>query len=187
MKDSYSLDADWEGLDQAVPAHYQAYFNIFQRLRSAGVAVKIGCGDDGRTAGGMNSCILRDRRRYPDGVPENAGSLPTPGGEIPQATFPHRSCPRDGEESRHLNVRRSMNCRISWVCRMKGLQRRCSWLQKPTKDRISWSALSSRWCVGDMEVNETKLANVVKGAHCDRLPKRKSGRQALCRERLAGR
>ena len=31
MKDSYSLDADWEGLDTQYRAHYQAYFNIFQR------------------------------------------------------------------------------------------------------------------------------------------------------------
>jgi prolyl-tRNA synthetase len=28
MKDSYSLDADWEGLDKQYRAHYQAYFNI---------------------------------------------------------------------------------------------------------------------------------------------------------------
>src|SRR2546426_5992003 len=31
MKDSYSLDADWGGLDTQYRAHYQAYFNIFQR------------------------------------------------------------------------------------------------------------------------------------------------------------
>ncbi|MCU0485357.1 MAG: proline--tRNA ligase [Anaerolineales bacterium] len=31
MKDSYSLDADLEGLDKQYRAHYQAYFNIFRR------------------------------------------------------------------------------------------------------------------------------------------------------------
>ena len=31
MKDSYSLDTDLEGLDQQYRAHYQAYFNIFHR------------------------------------------------------------------------------------------------------------------------------------------------------------
>ncbi len=31
MKDSYSLDADWDGLDRQYRAHYQAYFNIFRR------------------------------------------------------------------------------------------------------------------------------------------------------------
>ncbi|MCX6035891.1 MAG: proline--tRNA ligase, partial [Chloroflexi bacterium] len=29
MKDSYSLDADWDGLDKQYRAHYQAYFNIY--------------------------------------------------------------------------------------------------------------------------------------------------------------
>jgi prolyl-tRNA synthetase len=40
MKDSYSLDADWEGLDRQYRAHYQAYFNIFQRCGLPVVAVK---------------------------------------------------------------------------------------------------------------------------------------------------
>lgn len=31
MKDSYSLDADWEGLDRQYKNHYQAYINIFNR------------------------------------------------------------------------------------------------------------------------------------------------------------
>src|SRR5512136_486206 len=31
MKDSYSLDADWEGLDRQYQAHYDAYFRIFGR------------------------------------------------------------------------------------------------------------------------------------------------------------
>jgi prolyl-tRNA synthetase len=31
MKDSYSLDADWEGLDRQYRAHYQAYQTIFRR------------------------------------------------------------------------------------------------------------------------------------------------------------
>jgi prolyl-tRNA synthetase len=31
MKDSYSLDADWDGLDRQYRDHYQAYFNIFHR------------------------------------------------------------------------------------------------------------------------------------------------------------
>lgn len=40
MKDSYSLDADWEGLDRQYRAHYQAYFNIFNRAGLPVVAVK---------------------------------------------------------------------------------------------------------------------------------------------------
>jgi prolyl-tRNA synthetase len=40
MKDSYSLDADWEGLDRQYRAHYQAYFNIFHRCGLPVIAVK---------------------------------------------------------------------------------------------------------------------------------------------------
>ncbi|MEE9512520.1 MAG: proline--tRNA ligase, partial [Anaerolineales bacterium] len=40
MKDSYSLDADMEGLDRQYRAHYQAYFNIFHRSGVHVIAVK---------------------------------------------------------------------------------------------------------------------------------------------------
>jgi prolyl-tRNA synthetase len=40
MKDSYSLDASWDGLDIQYRAHYQAYFNIYHRCGLDVVAVK---------------------------------------------------------------------------------------------------------------------------------------------------
>jgi prolyl-tRNA synthetase len=40
MKDSYSLDADWEGLEKQYRAHYQAYFNIFHRCGLDVIAVE---------------------------------------------------------------------------------------------------------------------------------------------------
>ena len=40
MKDSYSLDTDWEGLDRQYRAHYQAYFNIYHRCGLDVIAVK---------------------------------------------------------------------------------------------------------------------------------------------------
>jgi prolyl-tRNA synthetase len=40
MKDSYSLDADWEGLDQQYRNHYQAYFKIYLRCGLQVVAVR---------------------------------------------------------------------------------------------------------------------------------------------------
>ena len=39
MKDSYSLDADEAGLDKQYRAHYQAYFNIFNRCDLPAIAV----------------------------------------------------------------------------------------------------------------------------------------------------
>jgi len=40
MKDSYSLDKDWDGLDVQYRDHYQAYFNIFNRCGLPVIAVK---------------------------------------------------------------------------------------------------------------------------------------------------
>ena len=40
MKDSYSLDADWEGLDKQYNAHYSAYFRIYSRCGLPVIAVK---------------------------------------------------------------------------------------------------------------------------------------------------
>ena len=40
MKDSYSLDADWEGLDKQYSAHYSAYFRIYSRCGLPTIAVK---------------------------------------------------------------------------------------------------------------------------------------------------
>ncbi len=48
MKDSYSLDADWDGLDAQYRAHYQAYFNIFARC---GLPVAAVAGDVGMMGG----------------------------------------------------------------------------------------------------------------------------------------
>jgi len=39
MKDSYSLDTDWDGLDRQYRLHYQAYFNIFHRCGLPVIAV----------------------------------------------------------------------------------------------------------------------------------------------------
>jgi prolyl-tRNA synthetase len=49
MKDSYSLDANWQGLDTQYRAHYQAYFNIFHRCGLPVAAVKSDVGMMGGT------------------------------------------------------------------------------------------------------------------------------------------
>jgi len=50
MKDSYSLDRDWEGLDLQYASHYQAYFNIFGRCKLPVIAVE---SDVGMMGGNM--------------------------------------------------------------------------------------------------------------------------------------
>ncbi len=49
MKDSYSLDRDEEGLDKQYRAHYQAYFNIFNRCALPSLAVTSDVGMMGGT------------------------------------------------------------------------------------------------------------------------------------------
>jgi prolyl-tRNA synthetase len=48
MLDSYSLDRDWEGLDQQYQAHYRAYFRIFNRC---GLPVRAVGSDTGMMGG----------------------------------------------------------------------------------------------------------------------------------------
>lgn len=51
MKDSYSLDCDEAGLDRQYRAHYQAYFNIFQRC---GLPVRAVRADSGMMGGDLS-------------------------------------------------------------------------------------------------------------------------------------
>ena len=44
MKDSYSLDTDWDGLDRQYRLNYQAYFNIYHRCGLPVIAVKADVG-----------------------------------------------------------------------------------------------------------------------------------------------
>jgi prolyl-tRNA synthetase len=44
MKDSYSLDTDWDGLDRQYRAHYQSYFNIYHRCGLPVIAIKADVG-----------------------------------------------------------------------------------------------------------------------------------------------
>ena len=50
MKDSYSLDRDWEGLDLQYANHYRAYFKIFGRCKLSVIAVE---SDVGMMGGNM--------------------------------------------------------------------------------------------------------------------------------------
>ena len=47
MKDSYSMDVDWEGLDRSFEAHFAAYRRIFERLGFETLAVEASSGSMG--------------------------------------------------------------------------------------------------------------------------------------------
>lgn len=73
MKDSYSLDATWEGLDQSYQKHYEAYHRIFTRAGLRFFVVGASTGAMGGSASqefmiespyGEDTCILCDNCGY---------------------------------------------------------------------------------------------------------------------------
>ena len=152
MLDSYSLDADFEGLDAQYQAHYAAYFRIFGRCGLPILAVKSDTGMMGGklahefmylTSIGEDTLILCDGCGYtanrqvatfrkPEPVPE----APRP---VEKVATPHTSTIADLAEL--LGVPESRTAKAVFL--MAG-------------ERFIFAVIR-----GDMEVNETKLANAV--------------------------
>jgi prolyl-tRNA synthetase len=161
MKDSYSLDADWDGLDKQYRAHYQAYFNIFAR---AGLPVISVASDTGMMGGqlahefmyltpiGEDTLILCDCCGY------------TANRQVARLTKP--PAPQAGPKPLEKVATPNVNT-------IKGL---AEFLNVPTaqtaKAVFMMATLSEGdqdvnkfvFAVvrGDMDVNETKLGNAVK-------------------------
>ena len=152
MLDSYSLDADFEGLDAQYQAHYAAYFRIFGRCGLPILAVKSDTGMMGGklahefmylTSIGEDTLILCDGCGYTANrqvatfrKPEPAPEAPRP---IEKVATPHTSTIADLAEL--LGVPESRTAKAVFL--MAG-------------ERFIFAVIR-----GDMEVNETKLANAV--------------------------
>ncbi|HET92117.1 MAG TPA: proline--tRNA ligase, partial [Chloroflexi bacterium] len=161
MKDSYSLDADWEGLDRQYRAHYQAYFDIFHRCGLPVVAVRSDVGMmGGKTAHefiyltpvGEDTLIMCDACGYmanrqvaefrkPE--PEHETALPIEKVATPGTTTIE-------EVANFLGVTRAQTAKA--VFRMATVAE-----GREDVERFVFAIVR-----GDMDVNETKLANVVK-------------------------
>jgi len=161
MLDSYSLDADWEGLDRQYRAHYQAYFNIFNRCGLPVVAVKSDTGMMGGklaheymylTPIGEDTLLFCDacgyatnrqiaRFRRPEPQPED----PRP---LEKVATPHTATIED--LANLLQVPRSRTAKAVFLVATLGDG-------DGQKDELVFAVVR-----GDMEVNETKLANLVK-------------------------
>ncbi len=161
MKDSYSLDADWEGLDQQYRAHYQAYFNIFNRCALPTIAVKADVGMMGGklshefmylTPIGEDTLILCDHCGY------------TANRQV--ARF--KKTPAPAEAAKPLEEVATPNCKtIEDLANFLGVPKSrtakavfmVATIAEGQKDvdRLVFAVVR-----GDMEVNETKLANAVR-------------------------
>jgi len=161
MKDSYSLDADWEGLDKQYRAHYQAYFNIFNRCGLPAIAVKSDVGMMGGklaheymylTPYGEDTLLLCDAcgysanrqiARFRKPVPPAAELLP-----VEKVATP--DCKTIAEVAGFLGVPTSQTAKAVFMIATipEG---------EKTVQRFVFAVIR-----GDMEVNETKLGNAVK-------------------------
>ncbi|MCL5999532.1 MAG: proline--tRNA ligase [Chloroflexi bacterium] len=161
MLDSYSLDTDWDGLDAQYRAHYQAYFNIYNRCNLPVIAVKSDVGMMGGklahefmylTPIGEDTLMICDhcgytanrqvavfrKQRGPDESPLPIQKVPTPG----VTTI--------DDLAAFLNIPTAKTAKAVFAV--------ASVMQADVPvDKFVFAVVR-----GDMEVNETKLSNAIK-------------------------
>jgi prolyl-tRNA synthetase len=161
MKDSYSLDADEAGLDVQYRAHYQAYFNIFARC---GLPVITVLSDVGMMGGSMaheymyladigeDTLVLCDQCGYRSnkqiarfkkpaaetGKAKDLEKIATPG----TATI--------AQLAQFLEIPESQTAKVVFL------------MGTFLEDQQDVEKLVFAIVRGDMELNETKLANIIK-------------------------
>jgi prolyl-tRNA synthetase len=161
MKDSYSLDADWEGLDRQYRAHYQAYFNIFNRCGLPAIAVKSDVGMMGGklaheymylTPYGEDTLLLCDACGYSANrqIARFGKPAPTPAEHLPVEKVATPDCKTIAEVAGFLGVPTSQTAKAVFM--MATIPN-----GEKSEQRFVFAVIR-----GDMEVNETKLSNAVK-------------------------
>lgn len=161
MKDSYSLDADWEGLDKQYRAHYQAYFNIFNRCGLPAIAVKSDVGLMGGklaheymylTPYGEDTLLLCDACGYSANrqIARFRKLVSAPAEPLPVEKVATPDCKTIAEVAAFLGVPTSQTAKAVFMIATipEG---------EKTVQRFVFAVIR-----GDMEVNETKLSNAVK-------------------------
>jgi len=160
MKDSYSLDANWEGLEKQYRAHYQAYFNIFRRCGLEVIAVK---SDTGMMGGklahefmflnpiGEDTLMLCPACGFSANRQVSIFGKPVPVAEAPLSIekVPTPATKTIEDLSKLLNIPQSKTAKAVFMT---------ATLQKEEKeyDQVVMAIVR-----GDMELNETKLTNAI--------------------------
>jgi prolyl-tRNA synthetase len=154
MKDSYTLDADEESLDRSYQAHYDAYTRIFQRLGLETVAV----GADVGIMGGSLAhefMVLNEHGEDTLVLCPNCGFAANQ--QIAQVRKP---APSEDEPMPIEEVATPATDTIASLASFLGM--RTARTAKATFFMTGDGRLITAIVRGDFEVNETKLANVVK-------------------------
>lgn len=164
MLDSYSLDADWQGLDASYQRHFDAYFRIFKRCGLPVVAVR---SDSGMMGGkeaheymyltpiGEDSLLFCDACGYSANRQVAATRKPEPQKEellpLERVATPHASTIE--ELAAFLNISPARTAKAVFFVGLveDGAQGH--------KEKLIFAVVR-----GDMEVNETKVANLVKAS-----------------------
>ncbi len=160
MKDSYTLDADWEGLDKQYRAHYQAYFNIFHRFGLPVIAVRSDVGMMGGklaheymylTPIGEDTLLLCDACGYAANRQiarfKKAAAAPETPQPAQKVATPDSKTIED--LANLLSVPKAKTAKA--VFQMAAIPQ-----GKELVERFVFAVVR-----GDMEVNETKLANAI--------------------------
>lgn len=161
MLDSYSLDADEAGLEVQYERHYQAYFNIFRRVGLPVIAVKSDTGMMGGrlaheymylTPAGEDTLLLCDPCGYAANRQIAVFRKPEPAAEepLPVEKVATPDCKTIADLAQFLNIPESKTAKaVFMVATMTENQQ--------TVERFVFVVVR-----GDMELNETKLANAIK-------------------------
>jgi len=163
MLDSYSLDVDWEGLQTQYQAHYEAYHRIFKRCGLPVVAVQ---SDTGMMGGkiahefmylspiGEDSLVFCDHCGYAANRQTAQFKKPVAPSEqaLPMEKVATPGAHTIEELSNYLNIPANRTAKavfmIATIPDENG---------GPAVDRFVFAVVR-----GDMDVNETKLANCIK-------------------------
>lgn len=161
MKDSYSLDLDDAGLDKQYRAHYQAYFNIFNRCAVPAIAVRSDVGMMGGslaheymylTPVGEDTLVLCKKCGYAANRQIARFAKPPAAPEAPQPiekiATPH--CKTIEELANFLGIPKSKTAKAVFM--IAGHE-----AEGHTREDFVFAVVR-----GEMEVNETKLANALK-------------------------
>jgi prolyl-tRNA synthetase len=160
MKDSYSLDADFEGLERQYRAHYETYFKIFNRCGLPVIAVAADTGMMGGklsheymylTDVGEDTLILCDDCGYAANRQVAAIRKPQVDDEVPLPLEPVHTpdCKTIASLALFLGIPESRTAKAVFMVAsvVKG---------QKTVERLVFAVVR-----GDMALNETKLSNAV--------------------------
>lgn len=163
MLDSYSLDADWQGLDTQYQTHYDAYSRIFKRCGLSAVAVR---SDSGMMGGkeahefmyltpiGEDSLLFCDACGYSANRQVATFSKPEP---QPEAALALEKVATPGASTIE-NLAQFLNIGTDKTAKA------VFFMARFIENRKEEQGLVFAVVRGDMEVNETKLANLVKAS-----------------------